>query len=76
MRQTETASPTDVSSISSFLTCLLLNAEHDKELLLELYSRHTVDDKVSGGIHDNEKPWGGFQFPTVHFKLKFPKIIL
>ena len=60
VRQTEAASPTDVASSSSplpRLTGLLLYTEDEKELLLELCSHHTVDDKVSRGIHDNQEPW-------------------
>ena len=30
--------------------------EHVEELLLELNSHQAVDDKVDGGVHDNEEP--------------------
>ena len=64
MGQTETASPTDVpfsSSATSSCTLarlagLLLDAEDDEELLLELCSHHAIDNKVGGGVHDNEEP--------------------
>ena len=60
VRQTEAAPPTDVSPPSSLhrRAVLPLYREEEEELVLELYSRHTVDDEIRRGIHDNEQPWG------------------
>ena len=70
VRQTQAAPPTYLSSsapspsLHKLRTVLRLYAEHGEELVLELDSHQTVNDKVGRGIHDNEKP-GGFQFPEV-----------
>ena len=55
MRKTETApSPSSLPRLAG----LLLQAEDEEELLLELCPHQAVDDEVRGGIHDNEKPFG------------------